>query len=46
MKSIQHIARKKHLGTAIAIAEGIWNGIVVSAVMTVSAYLIHTFWII
>ena len=29
----------------MAIAEGLWNGFVVSGVLTVSAFLINKFWI-
>lgn len=45
MKSMEYDNRKRYLSTAMAIAEGVWNGIVVSGVMTISVFLIDTFWI-
>lgn len=45
MKSVEINDRKRYRDTVIAIAEGVWNGIVVSGVMTISALLIERFWI-
>lgn len=45
MKSVRCDSRKKYLITAMAIAEGVWNGLVVSTVITISAFLVDTFWI-
>lgn len=45
MKSIDYDNRKKFLSTAMAIAEGVWNGVVVSGVMAISVFLIDQFWI-
>lgn len=42
MKSIELDERKKHMSTVIAIAEGLWNGVVVSGVLVVSAMLIKS----
>lgn len=46
MKSIELDFRKKYLNTVMAVAEGLWNGAVVSGVLTVSALLIKNFWIL
>lgn len=45
MKSIQFDVRKKYMSTVMAVAEGLWNGIVVSGVLIVSAILIKSAWI-
>ena len=45
MKSTEYNDHKQHVGTLVAIAEGLWNGIVVSGVLTVSVVLINKFWI-
>lgn len=45
MKSAAYNERKKYLSTVIAIGEGVWNGVVVSGVLAISAFLVHTFWI-
>lgn len=37
--------RKRYTATAIAAAEGLWNGTVVSGVLVLSAWLIKNFWI-
>lgn len=42
MKSIELIKKKKNLDTIIAVAEGLWNGIVVSAVLVVSVMLVRS----
>ncbi len=44
MKSVEYKSRRKQLDTVIAIGEGLWNGLVVSGVIAVSAFLIDTFW--
>lgn len=44
MKSIQLEVRKKYMRTVVAVAEGLWNGIVVSGVLIVSAMLIKCVW--
>jgi len=46
MKSTEYNGRKRSLETIAAIGEGLWNGIVVSGVMLISAFLINRFWII
>lgn len=45
MKSIQVDIRKKYMSIVMAVAEGLWNGIVVSGVLTVSAMLIKSVWL-
>jgi len=42
MKSIGADIEKKYLGVLIAVAEGLWNGVVVSGVLIVSALLIKS----
>jgi len=42
MRSIQVEVRKKYLSTLVAVAEGLWNGIVVSGVLVVSVLLIKS----
>lgn len=46
MKSIQLEVRKKYMNTVMAVAEGLWNGIVVSGVLIVSAMLIKCVWFV
>ncbi len=44
MKEIEFDTRKKSIATMLAIGEGLWNGIVVSGVLVVSAMLIKWTW--
>lgn len=44
MKRIVVDTRKKSMLTIIAVGEGVWNGIVVSGVLAVSAMLINWAW--
>jgi len=46
MRSVECSSRKKYFGIAVAVAEGLWNGAVVSGVLTISAFLIKRFWLI
>ncbi len=45
MKRTEYNGLKRHLETITAIAEGLWNGFVVSGVLLVSAFLMNRFWI-
>jgi tetrahydromethanopterin S-methyltransferase subunit F len=45
MRSTGLDSRKKYVGVMISVAEGVWNGVVVSGVLVVSALLIDEFWI-
>lgn len=45
MKGFGLDSRKRYMSTVISVAEGLWNGIVVSGVLIVSALLIKSFWI-
>lgn len=42
MKSLEYNDRKKYLNTIAAVGEGIWNGIVVSGILVISAFLIRS----
>ncbi len=42
MKNLEYNDRKKYLSTMVAVGEGIWNGIVVSGILVVSAFLIRS----
>ena len=44
MKSTEYNDHKQYVETLVAIAEGLWNGVVVSGVLTVSVFLISKFW--
>ncbi len=45
MKTINLDSRKKYLGTLMAVAEGLWSGVVVSGVLVISAFLIKSVWL-
>lgn len=45
MKSAEYNDRKQYVDTLVAVAEGLWNGLVVSGVLTVSVFLFNKFWI-
>jgi len=46
MRSVECNDRKKYFGIAVAVAEGLWNGVVVSGVLAISAFLINRFWLL
>jgi hypothetical protein len=45
MKDIEWEARKKYFSAIMAVTEGLWNGVVISGVLAVSALLVNRFWI-
>jgi len=46
MRSVECRGRKKYFDIAVAVAEGLWNGAVVSSVLAISAFLIKSFWLV
>jgi len=46
MKTVEYNDRKRYLSVVMAVAEGLWNGVVVSGVLAISAFLIKQFWLL